>query len=155
MGMRMYTVGAIITVNDGRVVMNQKQAFRRRHHVKRIEGDVYEILKPVQFKIGEQIGLDDTAVKKVHLASLSAVGGGTEDDEQNSSPQGNSQPNQDPEGSDSQISEPDASDLPVEGNEELENLHWKKLKEMVESNGGTWVNKIEGIAFLKSQNNGG
>jgi hypothetical protein len=146
MSMKMYTVSAITSLHEGRVVLDAKQARRRRHNIKLIEGDLYEIIKPVQFKIGEMIGLDEATLKKVHLVNLAPVGDSTTalDDGDNS----------------------DAGEQSVGGNEgdgdsdgqgsdgELEKMHYKEIQKLVEAKGGVWKNKVKGIEFLRSLQGG-
>lgn len=42
-----------------------------------------------------------------------------------------------------------------ESSEDIEKLHWTKIKEMVLEKGGEFINKAQGVEFLKSLNNGG
>jgi hypothetical protein len=149
MTMKMYTVSATTSIFEGRVVLNKEQARRRRRHIKHIEGDLYEIVKPVQFKVGEQIGLDESTLRKVHMVNLAAVGSEpAESVEQTESAEENTQEAAS-EGEEDEQPADDGADVP------LEKMHWKKIKELVEAAGGKWDNKVAGIEFLKSQNNAG
>lgn len=49
----------------GNLVLSEDQARRRAHNLKHLEGDVYEIINPVQFKGGEVIGYDGDPPKAV------------------------------------------------------------------------------------------
>ena len=156
MSMKMYTVNAITSLHEGRVVLSKEQARRRRHNIRHIEGDVYEVVKPVQFKVGEKVGLDDSTLKKVHLVNLAAEG----EEETEKSAEGKSKTAKDAGTQNSGKQESSQKDSSAKGAnsdlpEDLESLPWQKIKELVEARGGKWDNKPKGIEFLKSQKKNG
>lgn len=63
--MRKYTVIAVLTIQAGAVLgLTQAQAATRSHALKPLQVDkktgagTYEVLQPMQFKVGEQIATD-------------------------------------------------------------------------------------------------
>lgn len=161
--MRMYEVLKIVNFDGGRITLNKEQAAARRHKLKKIKGDCYEITGRTQFKVGEKIGLDSEAIKRVHKQALRDVGGqpseeadsghvsdGGEDSQKavgraGSAGSGNS--GDDGAGNDNAA----AQDLNPLNAADLEGVHWTQLKKMVEDAGGEWVNKPKGIEFLKQK----
>lgn len=76
--MKEYQVTAVaVTIHEGRVRMTADQARRRRHHTRPVEGqkDVFDVVRPFQFKRGETFGYDGE-VSKFLMADLSAPGEG-------------------------------------------------------------------------------
>lgn len=64
-----YKTTGIIRVNGGYVGLDKKQAAARSHRIKPAKDDgVYEVLRPVMFKAGEVVRLDNPG--KVKLQSL-------------------------------------------------------------------------------------
>ncbi len=63
--MKRYTVtGTIVTLDGGsRVTLTTGQAKTRMHNLKRIDGDVYEVINPVQMKHGETFGYSGSVSK--------------------------------------------------------------------------------------------
>lgn len=57
--MRKYTVIAVLTIQAGAVLgLTPKQAELRKHALKPVGKDAYEVLSPIQFKVGEEIATD-------------------------------------------------------------------------------------------------
>lgn len=57
--MKQYEVTArTITLNAGRVKLTDAQARDRAHNLRHIGGGAYEILRPINFKMGEKLGFD-------------------------------------------------------------------------------------------------
>lgn len=72
--MNQYEVTATaVTINAGMIKLSQSQANRRKHLLKRVTDDVYEVISSVQFKRGEVIGYDG-AVNKALLLEITPVG---------------------------------------------------------------------------------
>lgn len=71
--MNQYEVTAIaVNINAGMVKLSQSQANSRRHLLKPVMDDVYEVISPVQFKRGETIGYDG-AINKALLLEIAPV----------------------------------------------------------------------------------
>lgn len=71
--MNQYEVTATaVTINAGMLQLSLSQANRRRHLLKHVKDDMYEVISPVQFKKGEKIGYDG-AVNKALLLEISPV----------------------------------------------------------------------------------
>lgn len=68
--MKSFRVIALVQFATGVIGLTPEQAKPRMHLLKPVEGkkDVYEILKPVQFKVGEIINLDGQPDK--HMSRL-------------------------------------------------------------------------------------
>mgnify|MGYP001487079405 CR=1 FL=1 len=67
--MRTVRVDKPLNVNSGLIGLYEKQAKSRRQNIKVDEKNgIYEILRPLQFKAGEQIGLEN--ISKVDLQSV-------------------------------------------------------------------------------------
>lgn len=49
-----------MNLSSGTVELNADQARRRRHAVRAVEGreNIYTVVKPIQFKVGEKFGLE-------------------------------------------------------------------------------------------------
>jgi len=56
--MNKYTIIKPFSLHDGLLLLSKDQARRRKHCLRHVDGDVYEIVKPVSFKGGEEIGHD-------------------------------------------------------------------------------------------------
>ena len=56
--MKRYRTKKTLRIYGGRVGLSEDQAHRRRMSIKPIGRDVYEVMRPVEFKAGEIIGLD-------------------------------------------------------------------------------------------------
>lgn len=56
-----------------RVGMSKDQARRRRHQVKPLGGDVYEVLLPTMFKLGETFGMEGEVAKSLATEIVPAV----------------------------------------------------------------------------------
>ena len=61
--MKQYQVDQVCRLNEGLVELNEDQARRRSQNIKHVEDNVYRILKPVQFKVGEKLGHDGVVNK--------------------------------------------------------------------------------------------
>ena len=74
--MKRYTVtGNFVTLDGGsRVTLTAAQAKTRMHNLKCIDGDVHEVLRPIQMKHGEQFGYSGDIHKNME-SSLSVDGG--------------------------------------------------------------------------------
>jgi hypothetical protein len=67
--MREYQTTGIIRVNSGYIGLDKRQADARRSRVKPTkQNGVYEVLKPIEFKAGEKIRMDQP--DKVNLAKM-------------------------------------------------------------------------------------
>ena len=63
--MKHYTVVKAITLQAGVIALSEAQAKDRLHNLKRLMGKGrYEIVKPVEFKIGEVLGLEGGRMKQ-------------------------------------------------------------------------------------------
>lgn len=58
--MKNYTTIQVVTLTAGVLELSEDQARRRKHLIKPVEGedDVYEIIAPCQFKVGERFGYE-------------------------------------------------------------------------------------------------
>lgn len=64
--MNEYNVLATVRIGDGRLMLSDRQAETRTHRLKATaEENVYEIVKPVEFKAGEIIGYDGTIPRNI------------------------------------------------------------------------------------------
>jgi hypothetical protein len=61
--MKIYTTNGPVQISTGHVRLDENQARRRSNHVKHIEGDLYEVVRPFQFKRGERFGYDGVIPK--------------------------------------------------------------------------------------------
>lgn len=71
--MNIYTViGKLASIGAGRVKLDDDQARTRRHNLKHIDADVFEIVNPIQFKHGQQFGYQGEIdnVLKANLAEI-------------------------------------------------------------------------------------
>ena len=82
--------GPSVNVNAGCVLLSADQVRRRRHNLKAVGDDVFEIVNPIQFKHGETFGYDgpvdhitaemvsrvgeDGAAEEVHTSGAEPVG---------------------------------------------------------------------------------
>ena len=57
----------ITTLSSGNVQLSEAQASPRLHNLKHINGDIYEIANPIQFKAGEELGYDGEINKTLML----------------------------------------------------------------------------------------
>lgn len=58
-------------VNSGEIRLNKKQALPRMHNLRALrQPGMYEVVKPVEFKSGEVIGLPADSLSKASRASL-------------------------------------------------------------------------------------
>lgn len=143
---------------------------RRRHVVQLAEGakapvdkkgySICTVLQPVIFKLGEQVHIEETAMKAKAIRQFyeDQDAPPPKEDSPNQSapaPAGDSQA-QDSQGGPSDSSEnagdsADEGELP-EGYEEAaaqyQGWKWKKLKAEVESRGGVWNDEADAIDFL-------
>jgi hypothetical protein len=62
--MKRYKMLKIMNLNSGRVELNDNQYKRRAHALKHVHGNVYEIAKAIQFKVGEEFGYDGEIPKR-------------------------------------------------------------------------------------------
>lgn len=67
--MNKYIVTKTLTLHHGIIALSKEQAAKRIHNLNHIKDDQYEIVVPVQFKIGETIG-HDGEIPKVLADSL-------------------------------------------------------------------------------------
>ena len=65
--MKRFKTLKILTLASGRLQLSNAQAKPRLHNLKQIDGDIYEIIAPVQFKAGEEIGYDGEINKMLML----------------------------------------------------------------------------------------
>lgn len=66
--MQLYQVTApLVTLHAGRVQLTKDQARRRRHVMKHVTEDVFEITTPIQFKHGETFGYDGEVSKALSV----------------------------------------------------------------------------------------
>lgn len=56
-------VGKLARISTGNVELTPEQASDRMHNLKKLGGDVYEVLKPIEFKAGQVFGYDGTPGK--------------------------------------------------------------------------------------------
>ena len=50
--------GSPLNVNGGKVKLSKEQASDRKSCLKLVKGGVYEVVKPIQFKIGEKFQME-------------------------------------------------------------------------------------------------
>lgn len=66
--MKKFECLGIVTIRSGILRITKEQADARHYGVKNIEGDLYEVFKPVQFKAGESFSYDGELPKTMaHL----------------------------------------------------------------------------------------
>lgn len=58
-------IGFKADFHSGKIELSKEQALPRMHNLKHIKGDIYEIVKPIQFKAGELIGFDGEVSKSM------------------------------------------------------------------------------------------
>ena len=51
------------TVHSGKIEITPEQAKRRAYALKKLRGNEYDVVLPVKFKRGEEVGLPDTPKK--------------------------------------------------------------------------------------------
>lgn len=56
--MNRFKVVTVASLFSGVVKLDRNQAATREHALRHLQGDVYEILAPIQFKAGEVLGYD-------------------------------------------------------------------------------------------------
>lgn len=56
--MKYQVTAPFIELHSGVLTLTKEQARDRQHCLKKVKKDTYEIVKPVQFKQGEEIGYD-------------------------------------------------------------------------------------------------
>lgn len=56
--MNKYEAVEVINLHVGHVALDEDQARRRIHNIKEVKNGVYEIINPIQFKIGEKFGYE-------------------------------------------------------------------------------------------------
>jgi hypothetical protein len=162
--MRTYEVLKIVNFDGGQITLDKDQAAARQHKLKKIKGNLYEVTGKIQFKVGEIIGLEENMIKRVHqvcLRDLSApqVGDVEEGAESENQDSHNNETTEDTADNENSNGDPDnsASGQSAENGlaqlaaEDLESMHWKQVRKLVEDNGGEWVNKPKGIEFLKQK----
>ena len=71
--MQKYKTTATIELFSGKVGLSEKQAATRTARLKKVKQGVFEVVSPVQFKAGEEIGIEDP--DKATLANLEQLGG--------------------------------------------------------------------------------
>lgn len=69
--MKKYTVIEAIVIPSGEIQLDGEQARKRSHQVGLVKGDVYQIMKPVSFKVGEVVGF--TTLPNAHYANLEEI----------------------------------------------------------------------------------
>lgn len=60
-------INAPVTLYTGLLVLNADQVRRRKHLIEHVENDVFMIVKPVNFKVGEIIGYDGELSKALAM----------------------------------------------------------------------------------------
>ena len=70
--MEKYKVVNPVVLPSGSIQLDEKQAKARSHQIKKVKGDVYEIMTPISFKAGEVVGFE--TLPKVHKQNLEIVG---------------------------------------------------------------------------------
>lgn len=63
--MRYVITGRAAVINDGVLELTKEQASPRLHHLKPIGEGRFEVLHPVEFKAGEEIGFDGELPKSM------------------------------------------------------------------------------------------
>lgn len=71
--MQKYKTTATIELFSGKVGLSEKQAAIRAARLKKVKQGVFEVVLPVQFKVGEEIGIE--CPDKATLANLEPIGG--------------------------------------------------------------------------------
>lgn len=68
-------IGNFVTIGIGiEIKLSASQADARSHLVRNKKKDIYEIISPVQFKKGEQIGIESKSLGKSLLDNLKEIG---------------------------------------------------------------------------------
>lgn len=71
--MRQFQVTAVsVTIHTGVIELNIHQAQSRKHLLKLVNGNVYDVLAPVQFKCGEMFGYAGD-INKALMAEITAI----------------------------------------------------------------------------------
>lgn len=65
--MKRYKIISTANFGSGRLKLSDSQAKARLHNLKHIKDDIYEIVKPIMFKTGEEIGFDGEINKLLML----------------------------------------------------------------------------------------
>lgn len=66
--MQKYKVIAALSIGAGVVALTEKQAHTRRNSIKPLGEGLFEVIKPTQFKIGEELGIEGPVPKQLAQA---------------------------------------------------------------------------------------
>lgn len=69
--MERFEVTEVMNLNGGTVELDEDQARRRIHNIVEVDKGVYEIVNPIQFKVGETFGYDGEVNKALAHAIIS------------------------------------------------------------------------------------
>lgn len=69
--MKNVSVTKAVTIRSGVLVLSEEQAAKRAHCLKKGRGNQYEVIQPVQFKVGESFAIDE--LHKAYDGHLEAV----------------------------------------------------------------------------------
>lgn len=71
--MKNVSVTKAVTIRSGVLVLSEEQAAKRAHCLKKGRGNQYEVIQPVQFKVGESFAIDE--LHKAYDGYLEEVAG--------------------------------------------------------------------------------
>lgn len=84
--MKYKVTGAFVELHAGVLTLTKQQARDRMHNLRKLKGNSFEIVKPVQFKQGEEIGFDGDITHQLAdlLGDASGKNGATSENVQTS-----------------------------------------------------------------------